>query len=219
MGVRIENDLAQTKQMVIDMISMTRNQYDDMFQCLKNDDPEMAKQVIENDQSINKMQEAFVEVSLWKIAKQQMVAGDLRRAVGFISIVHDVERIADYAKNICRYYLKYKPSNKLVGYLQKLLEKVIEMLTEISKIFEEEKISLAYNMPKYDVDLDKIYRSENDELIEKIREAKTKNEIKLITSTMQQLKYIERAGDHVINIAESLIYIIEGRTYDFDKPV
>ncbi len=219
MSIKIENDLAQTKKMIIDMIAMTKNQYDDMVKCLETNDVELAQSVISADETINKMQEAFIEVSLWKIAKQQMVAKDLRRIVGFILIVKEVERIADYAKSICRYYIKYKPSTKLINFFKKLVSKVIEMLTEVSNIFEEERIESAYNILKYDNELDKIYKVENDSLIEKIREAKSKEEIKVITLTMQQLRSIEQAGTHIINIAETLIYIIEGKIYDFELPI
>ncbi|AGM24854.1 phosphate signaling complex protein PhoU [Spiroplasma chrysopicola] len=219
MSVRVENDLLQIKQIVIDMIKITTHQYEDMLLSIQKNDFELAQAVIKMDETINRMEEAFIDVSLWKIAKQQMVASDLRRAVGFISIVREVERIADYAKNVCRYFIKYMPSNKLVHYLEELVAKVIEMLSEVSKIFEEEKIELAYNMPKYDVELDRIFKKENNELIEKIRDVKTKEEIKVITSTMQQLKYIERAGLHIISITELLIFIIEGRTYDLETPI
>ncbi|AGM25882.1 phosphate transport system regulator PhoU [Spiroplasma syrphidicola EA-1] len=219
MSVRVENDLLQIKQIVIDMIKITTHQYEDMLLSIQKNDFELAQAVINMDETINRMEEAFIDVSLWKIAKQQMVASDLRRAVGFISIVREVERIADYAKNVCRYFIKYTPSNKLVHYLEELVAKVIEMLSEVSKIFEEEKIELAYNMPKYDVELDRIFKKENNELIEKIRDVKTKEEIKVITSTMQQLKYIERAGLHIISITELLIFIIEGRTYDLETPI
>lgn len=80
-----------------------------MVKCLEENDIELGKNVISSDETINKMQEAFIEVSLWKIAKQQMVAKDLRRAVGFILIVKEVERIADYAKVFVATILNINP--------------------------------------------------------------------------------------------------------------
>lgn len=54
------------------------------------------------------------------------------------------------------------------------------MLTEVSNIFEEERIESAYNILKYDTELDKLYKVENDALIEKSEKQKLKKKLKLL---------------------------------------
>lgn len=213
----LDKDLFQQKAMVIELFELTIHQYHDMFKSLLEEDDVLAQSVVDGDEAINKMQDAFIETALWKIAKQQMVARDLRFVICLINCVREIERVADYAEHIAKYYVNYKPPNFLVLHLKESVEKVIAMIEALISILSKEDIEEAYSLPKYEAEINELFRKENKILIQMFKDAKTDQEIKLIYTTLQQLKYLERAGDHLINIAEMLIYAKEGKHYDLDK--
>jgi phosphate transport system protein len=80
----LDRDVARIKRDIIEIIEQTKSQYAKTFDVLKTRDMEKAKEIIKYDQKINDLQNDFTKMALWKIAKQQMVAGDLRLAIGGI---------------------------------------------------------------------------------------------------------------------------------------
>ncbi len=211
----IDNDLFQQKELLINILNLTIKQYANTYDALLKEDRELAKKVITNDELINQLHDNFINTSLWKIAKQQMVARDLRQVVGFIIIVREIERIADYASHLSSYLLKYNPTNDLIeNKIQKPMKYIIKMLEYIYEIISTGDLRLAYKIPKYEDRINLLFKTKTNELLLKINSAKDAKEIVLINVTLQQLKYIERAGDHLINIAELMIYIKEGLFFD-----
>ncbi len=216
----IDKDLLQQKRMLIEILNITAKQYDDMYKALFKENSNLAKVVENNDEIINKLHDKFINTSLWKIAKQQMVAKDLRQVVTFIIIVHELERIADYAAHLCHYYIKYKPSNKLIEFnLKEPVEDLIKMIKHVQTIITKGNLSLAYQIPSFENIINDKFKENTRNLIKKMKNVKTEEDAKLINVTLQQLKYIERAGDHLVNICELLIYIKEGQFFDLAEEV
>jgi phosphate transport system protein len=132
----LDRDVARIKRDIIEIIEQTKSQYAKTFDVLKTRDMEKAKEIIKYDQKINDLQNDFTKMALWKIAKQQMVAGDLRLAIGGILISREVERIADYAKLICSFYIKYETEIENFEYISLLFDLVNKMLNTISLLVD-----------------------------------------------------------------------------------
>ncbi|WP_381415311.1 phosphate signaling complex protein PhoU [Spiroplasma endosymbiont of Anurida maritima] len=214
----LDKDISQTNAKVAEMLHMTISQYHNMRKYLTDHDDKIFNNVTSTEESINDLQNTMMKTSVWKIAKRQMVAGDLRKMIGYVIISRDIERIADYAFNICNFINKYNPDNNLVGHLIHLVNKIVDMLEKLDGILNGTlKMAEVYNMPEDDLEIDKIYKTEFKSLIKEIKDAKSEVEIKSTALTIMQLKYIERAGDHILNIVETLIYIKEGKVYDLSK--
>ncbi|WP_342252478.1 phosphate signaling complex protein PhoU [Spiroplasma endosymbiont of Amphibalanus improvisus] len=214
---QIDNDLKQIKNRVIEMMDLTIDQYLDMQKSLQNQDKEVAQKVIDNDKLINRMERNFIEICTWKIIKQQLKALDLKIVINRIIIIKDIERIADFAKNICRYFLQWQPNKEPLEILNVIVEKVIVMLSKCREVLESEDIKKIKNLFKYDDVIDDLFHNLNNEIIQKIKISKDTEEIKMWTKTMSQLKYIERTGDNVINILEILVSTNSDEIFEFEK--
>lgn len=208
----LDNDIKQIKKDIINIIELTKSQYAKTFEALKNKDWDLAKKVATDDKKINDSQNDFTKMALWKIAKQQMVAGDLRLAVGGILISREIERIADYAKGICNYGIKFNPEPTEIEYISKLFDLVNYMLNIISTMIEDFELSQLKKVLKIEEQINDEFNVIYKKIISKIIEEKNNNED--VTKTIQiiwQLKSLERAGDHLINVEEILQFIREGK--------
>lgn len=211
----IDDDLLQQKKMLMNILNLTITQYTNMYDALVQGNSKLAEKVYLNDETINQLHDNFINISLWKIAKQQMVAKDLRQVVTFLIIVREIERIADYAAHLSNYYLKYQPSNKLIkSEIKEPIEKLLKMLKYIRKIIASGDLTLAYSIPTFENKINVIFKRNTKMLLKKLQTTSDGSGVKLINVTLQQLKYIERAGDHLVNIAELLIYIKEGKFFE-----
>ncbi len=211
----IENDLLQQKKLLLNILELTIKQLEFSYDALLKENQDEAKKVIKKDIEINKLHDNFINTSLWKIAKQQMVAKDLRRVVGFIIIVREIERIADYAVHLAKYFIKYKPSNELIERnLKKPIKKIIKMLNFLNKILVSDNLIFSNKFSELEKENNEIFKENTKELLTKLQNTTDKTKVKLISVTLQQLKYIERASDHVINVIEMLIFIQKGKFLD-----
>ena len=177
---------------------------------------DMAKEIIENDQMINDIEISINVDGYLLIARQCPVASDLRRIITALKISNDLERIADYSVNIAKYMLKTKHDNSMVVKSIMFLGKhLIEMLEDIMEAFEKEDIELALKVNDRDEILDDVYKEEVKELI-KIGKTSTDEESEEAIKGLLVIKQIERAGDHITNIAENIVYLVNGKRVELN---
>ncbi|WP_338971473.1 phosphate signaling complex protein PhoU [Spiroplasma endosymbiont of Panorpa germanica] len=212
----LDNDVNVIKKDISNLVESTKSQYARAFEAMEKRDIDLANKVIIGDKLIDQQQNKFTNMALWKIAKQQMVAGDLRLAVGSILISREIERIADYAKLVCMFYINYQPGEIEIGYISRMFDLVNQMLNFISTLFE----NYENDQRKKVLDLRKILDSQlselNDLLVSEIENSK-KNAPKqsiIFINAIRELRNLERAGDHLVNIEEILNFI---RTGKFDE--
>jgi phosphate transport system protein len=207
----LDRDVAQIKRDIIEIIEQTKSQYAKTFDVLKTRDMEKAKEIIKYDQKINDLQNDFTKMALWKIAKQQMVAGDLRLAIGGILISREVERIADYAKLICSFYIKYETEIENFEYISLLFDLVNKMLNTISLLVDNYEEAQEQKVVNLEMELNNKFKEFNNKMIAKMNEKSNDEKyVTKIVGIIRQLKNLERAGDHLINIEEILNFIRNG---------
>jgi phosphate transport system protein len=207
----LDRDVARIKRDIIEIIEQTKSQYAKTFDVLKTRDMEKAKEIIKYDQKINDLQNDFTKMALWKIAKQQMVAGDLRLAIGGILISREVERIADYAKLICSFYIKYETEIENFEYISLLFDLVNKMLNTISLLVDNYEEAQEQKVVNLEMELNNKFKEFNNKMIAKMNEKSNDEKyVTKIVGIIRQLKNLERAGDHLINIEEILNFIRNG---------
>jgi phosphate transport system protein len=207
----LDRDVARIKRDIIEIIEQTKSQYAKTFDVLKTRDTEKAKEIIKYDQKINDLQNDFTKMALWKIAKQQMVAGDLRLAIGGILISREVERIADYAKLICSFYIKYETEIENFEYISLLFDLVNKMLNTISLLVDNYEEAQEQKVVNLEMELNNKFKEFNNKMIAKMNEKSNDEKyVTKIVGIIRQLKNLERAGDHLINIEEILNFIRNG---------
>ena len=196
---------------------LTIGAYENTLEALKTLDLEIALQIIKQDQDIDDLQEDITEESTIFIIRQQPVASDLRKILMVMRLATEYERIADYTKNLAEYIILIKQNESLEHYeknvdkLVRMLEIVINMLKLVMEGLQEENKAKIKEAADMDKQVDEIYNELLASLITHIQVVDGK-----VFGTAYAIlinKYIERAGDHVTNIAEEILYALKGRRY------
>ncbi|ATG97526.1 phosphate signaling complex protein PhoU [Mesoplasma lactucae] len=207
----LDHDILVIKRDLQNMINATKKQYEETNEAVKNNDYQLAEKVISDDHKINDMQNNLTKTALWKIAKQNMVAGDLRLAIGSVLIAREIERIADYAKNICYFLVDYKPDVKYTKAIQSNFSIILKMLDMISTLIDHYDTDLNNKVDAFEKEVNDEFVKTRGEIISEIRHADSDEMAILLYTSLRQLKKLERAADHIISIQEILDFIRTGK--------
>ena len=214
---KLETDYEVLLQGIEKLSVLTIGAYENTLEALKTLDLEIALQIIKQDQDIDDLQEDITEESTIFIIRQQPVASDLRKILMVMRLATEYERIADYTKNLAEYIILIKQNESLEHYeknvdkLVRMLEIVINMLKLVMEGLQEENKANIKEAADMDKQVDEIYNELLASLITHIQVVDGK-----VFGTAYAIlinKYIERAGDHVTNIAEEILYALKGRRY------
>ncbi|MBP6941034.1 MAG: phosphate signaling complex protein PhoU [Syntrophorhabdaceae bacterium] len=174
-------------------------------------DSDRAKGVIDNDDIVNSIEIEVDELCLKLLALRQPAARDLRFITTAIKINYDLERIGDMAVNICERVQELNQEPQLKPYidLPKMAEIVQIMVKESLDAFVREDVQLALKVTRDDeqVDqlLDQIFRELLTYMMQDMRTISRATRLLFIS------KYLERMADHAVNIAELVIFMVEGK--------
>lgn len=198
------NDLILMSNEVIAMHQM-------MIEVINKHDQNKALLVIEHDKVVNNFEAMINNQAMTILALLAPVAKDLRTVISCIKIASELERIGDYAKNNAIFMLKKAYNHEMViEYATKMELVVIKMLEDIMKAFLSRDSELALKLVDCDLEVDTLYR----QLQSSIKKDVIEYSIDIIDISLL-LKNIERAGDHIVNICEHILFMINGTYYDF----
>jgi len=210
------DELNDINQKVIKMGEQVYGNYVKLISVCKMRDLGLAAQIMEQDKLINEMEISVNVDAYLLIAKQCPVASDLRRIITALKISNELERIGDYTVNIAKYFIKTKNDNEIfLGKIITLANIFMEMLERILEAFEREDVKLALEVSNSDEILDKEYQESVKDLM-RIAKTSTDKEIEEAMRALLVLKQIERAGDHVTNIAENIVYLVNAKRVELN---
>ena len=190
--------------------------YVKLISVCKTNDLDLAEQIMEQDKYVNELEVSINVDAYLLIAKQCPVASDLRRIITALKISNELERIGDYTVNIAKYIVKSKNQNDyFLRSIVELSEIFMEMLEEIMEAFDTENIELALKVNDSDEELDERYKKMVRDLINYAKTA-SEEEIEEAMRALLVLKQLERAGDHVTNIAENIVYLVNGKRVELN---
>lgn len=210
-------DIINLKKNLLTLLKEVKKEHKDALIAMETQDFETSKRIVETDKEIRNVAESLTITAIWNIAQQNPFATDLRTIIGYMNIIRDLERISNYAKNLSNFNVKYKPETKLTTQLSWLMKKVFKMMDLIGESINENNIAKAIQAAAFDVDIDNRFRESMKNIVNMIKNNKNDDQLSQYTSTMQQLKYIERLGDHLVNICETIVYIIKGKFYNLSS--
>ena len=143
------------------------------------------------------------------LRQQQPVARDLRVNSSALKMISDMERIGDQASDIAEITKFIKNSNvKSRVHISDMAEAATKMVTDSVDSFVKKDLSLARAVMKYDDKVDNLFDCVKDELVRLISEDRANGEFCI--DLLMIAKYLERIGDHAVNIAEWVEYSITG---------
>ena len=204
-------ELEALKQTLLAMGGLVEDQIRRVMMALLERDDAVAREVIERDRQVNAYDVEVDETCVNLLALHQPAAGDLRFITTAMKIVTDLERIGDQAVNIAQRALELNQEPQLKPYidLPRMAERAQAMVKESLDAFVTRDTELARRVCAADAVVDGLKEQIFRELLTFMMEdARTiPRAIRLILIS----RFIERVADHATNIAEMVIYMVEGK--------
>jgi len=210
MPTHLEQDLENIKLKVFKMVDLTIKSIEKSIEALKDSNLTLAKQVIKQDTSLDKLEIKIDKECIKILVTKQPTASNLRFILAMLKVNTDLERIGDLAVNIASETVRLKGEifvKPLID-IPRMAEIGIGMIKDAFRAITEKKSSLANQVISRDDEIDKLNLQIHRELFSYMVENN-----KSISQALRLIfvaKSLERIGDHVTNIAERAIYYIEG---------
>lgn len=207
---QFNNELAHLTDRLLLMGNLVEQSIEMAVRSLKEQDMELARQVVEGDEMIDQMELDIEAECLTLIARQQPLARDLRKIATGLKIITDLERIADHASDIAKITLRIgdEPLIKPLIDIPRMAEKARAMVKNALDCFVDENVELAYQVCRDDDEIDSCHHQIFRELLTYMME--DPRNIRQATYLLFVSSYLERIGDHATNLGEWLIYMVTG---------
>ena len=213
-----EEEMQSLNDNLVKMGSLTEVQIADAMNAVIKVDKDSVDKIVKNDGSINELRSIIDEQITTVLVKRAPMAVDLRITLSTLKISHDLERIGDLAKSIAK---KVKPlpidlPDELIGSLRRLGDLVQKQLKEILDAYLNKSKDKSMEIWRKDEQVDDLTNLAMNEVANYLQS--DKKNLEIATHLLFVTKNIERAGDHITNIAESLYYLIEGEYLEGARP-
>lgn len=176
---------------------------------LLDGDQSMAEKAIAREKDIDQRERDIESLCMKLLLQQQPVARDLRTISSALKMISDMERVGDQAADIAE-ITRHTSGASLPGqiHISEMTRAAVKMVTDSVDSFVKRDLQMAQGVVQYDDVVDQCFRAVKDELTELIRQESASAEQAL--DLLMVAKYLERIGDHAVNIAEWVIYSITG---------
>jgi len=208
---RYRRDLNDLKILTKDLADRAGEAIKKSVLALANGDVDLAREVVKADQELDDLSLRIENLCMELLALQQPMAKDLRRIVGILKIGIDLERIGDLAVDVAR--VTMQSQNKIqitkLEFIPRMAEINENMLDQAIQALMESDADLARQVTKWDYEIDSLYVKARDKLLKIIIERP--EVIKEGTALLMVNRHLERAGDHICNICESIVYMVQAK--------
>lgn len=206
-----DEELQQLKEKLLRMGSMVEDAVKNSILALVERDNDLAKRVIENDRLVNTLDVEIDEESIRLIALRQPKAKDLRFITMAMKITTDLERMGDLAVNIAERALELNQEPVLKPYIDipKMRSIAQRMTRDALDAFVRKDKKLAMDVIMRDDEVDDLKYAVLKELASFMTQDPTTVSRAMKVSFVAT--YLERIADHATNIAEMVIYLVEGK--------
>jgi len=210
MTVHFQHELEKIKKAILSLGAMAEERVYMATKAIVSSDQTIARKIIDHDFEIDEMEVEIEEECLKVLALHQPVAVDLRFIVAVIKINNDLERIGDEAVNIAHRIIRMAKIGQSGMYFDytDMVEKVRNMLRKSLDSMVNLDLDEAYHVRMLDDEVDNI----RDEAYEKMKGAirEDPEHLQYLVNLYLISRHLERVADHATNIAEEVIYLIEG---------
>jgi phosphate transport system protein len=210
MSKHLERDLDDLKEDLLILAASVEEALHKAIRALQERDAELATEVIEGDKQIDEDENRVEEECLKMLALHQPVAIDLRRIAAAMKINGELERMADLAEDIAEraVHLAGLPPIAVPARLQRMTDLTTSMVRQSLDAFVNLDARQARTVCRLDDEVDRYNNEIIAELIADMRSAPAMVEPGL--SFFSATRHLERIADHATNIAEDVVYLVEG---------
>jgi phosphate transport system protein len=210
MAKHLQKDIEALKKKMLTLSAIVEESVRRATRSIAERDIKLANRVVETDEEIDQMEVEVEEECLKILALHQPVAIDLRFIIAVLKINNDLERIGDLAVNVAEraVYLATREKTDIPFDFPKMSELAQSMLRKSLDSLVNLDIPLAREVCAADDEIDKMHR----EMYSQVQAGILKNpeEIDCLINLLAVSRQLERIADHATNIAEDVIYMIEG---------
>ncbi|MCE7793524.1 phosphate signaling complex protein PhoU [Salipaludibacillus sp. CUR1] len=217
MGVRTnyETELQNLKGDIGLLSSMVEEGFNKAVKAIIKGNNAALEEIIERDEEINRLELEINENATIMIAKQQPVASDLRKVMAALKVASDLERMGDLTVDMAKSALRMDAGlerNQFKNQLMKLAEMTSIMMKEVLHAYKRADMLRAQKIAAMDDEVDDYY----GDFLKEVIQTASGNE----AEDMMQLafigRFIERIADYCTNVAEWIIYEVNGRRFDLN---
>ena len=210
--MQLEKELENLKQMLLKMGDVVVDNITQAMNVFINND----ELTTINDDIVDQYERLIEEICINILLRERPYASDLKQVTGILKLVADVERIGDHAEDVMNFSTKLKDIPKKHSQsIDNLAKYVLQMLKNSILSYINSDLELANEVIKQDDYVDQKYL----EIVEELAHPQDCNQeyVPFAIYTTLVVKYLERIADHSVNIAEWVIYMING--YHKDKKI
>jgi phosphate transport system protein len=209
---KFSRDLVAVKDDLMELANLAATAMEQSVRAVLTRDRDLARQVILGDEAVNSREETIDRECVRLIALFQPVAGDLRQLMAVDHIISELERIGDSATNIAEEVLTLGqfPSRPIHPGLASMAQSVQEMVHQSLEAFFRSNSHLARQVCMADADVDALDQAIIQDLLREMTGAP--EAILPGQSQINIVRNLERVGDHATNIAEQVVYMVEGQS-------
>lgn len=210
MRSKFENQLQELNKNVIFMGALCEDVISKSVQFLKHDDSELVDDVIETYHRIEQLERDIEEQCLKLLLRQQPVAKDLRRVSAALKMVYDMKRIGAQAAEMSEIVNQgHIHQGQELKHLQTMVSRVVDMVTNSIDAFVHDDEELANQVIQNDNTIDAEFDTIKMDLMAYFAGEEVDGEHAI--DVLMVAKYLERIGDHTVNIAKWVIFSITGQ--------
>jgi phosphate transport system protein len=208
---RYHRDLEQLKNLTNSLADRAGEAIDKSVSALRDSNIELAKEVIKRDQEMDDLSLKIENLCMELLALQQPMAKDLRRIIGILKIAIDLERIGDLAVDVARVTTQSQDKIKITKlvYIPQMAETSKKMLMQSMEALMNGDADMARQVTKWDYEIDGLYVKARTKLLKIIIERP--EVINEGTALLMVNRQLERTGDHICNICETIVYMVEAK--------
>lgn len=211
---RYDGELNSLHMLVLEMGGLVLDQCRLALEALKTGDLDAAQKVLARENQVDALELRLDDNVWWVVGRRGPVARDLRVVMAFSKAVTDLERIGDEAVRIAHTTVAVyddevrRPSRKLMRDVQTMGKLAIGMLQDAVSIYDTYDLAVAEGLLRRHAELDMEFQSSLRRLSTFILE--DARNVGHAINTVLLVKALERIGDHARNLAEYVIYLVQG---------
>jgi phosphate transport system protein len=208
--------LTSLKGSIVQLGNEVNDAFNQSMDAFINNDSEKFAAIKENDVKVNQQEIVINEKATLLIARQQPVASDLRKIIVAFKVSSDLERVGDLAVDITKAAKRIPMTATKIDtrLLLQMANKASEMLSKALIAYENANVLEAQQIATLDDEVDEMYA----QFVKKIFNIVISEqlEIEQVTQLAFISRYIERIADYATNIAELIIYEVNGQYFDLN---
>lgn len=210
-----EQELSILKNDIEEMGQEIEKSYDRLFDAITEKDAETIEELMRNDRRVNDMERKIESRCLSLITKQQPVARDLRMISASLKVVTDLERVGDHVADIADLVLRlnFVDFNTYSSHLNLMIEETKKIIHDAVDAFINRDEETAKEFYKRDDVIDDLFNKVKEDIVCCLK-AENKN-VDECVDILMIVKYLEKIGDHAVNISEWEVFRETGTMKEF----